>query len=117
VTSLSALTRGVLAGADADAHKTRGRPLPLHPSEFRIIVCECARTGKTTDSIQNYNKRVNGKRECLLVVTARFSELQPVLALHFLTTKCHLRTVTIPIDSGNFDVVSARDHSRALRST
>jgi hypothetical protein len=45
------------------------------------------------------------------------SWLQPLLALHFLTTEYHPRTVTVPLDSGNFDVVSARDHSRALRIT
>jgi hypothetical protein len=31
--------------------------------------------------------------------------------------KYHPRTVTVPLDGGNFDVVSARDHSRALRIT
>jgi hypothetical protein len=43
------------------------------------------------------------------------SWLQPLLALHFLTMEYHPRTGTVPLDSGNFDVVSARDHSRALR--
>jgi hypothetical protein len=51
------------------------------------------------------------------VLIVRLGAFQPLLALHFLTTEYHQRTVTVPLDSGNFDVVSARDHSRALRVT
>jgi len=51
------------------------------------------------------------------VLVVRLGALQPLLALHFLTTEYHLRTVTVPPDRGHFDVVCARDHSRALRIT
>jgi hypothetical protein len=51
------------------------------------------------------------------VLVVRLNTLQPLLALHFLTTEYHPRTVTVPLDSGDFDVVSARDHSRTFRIT
>ena len=51
------------------------------------------------------------------VLVIRLNALQPLLALHFLMTQYHPRTVTVPFDSGHFDVVSARDHGRVLRST
>jgi len=51
------------------------------------------------------------------VLALRICALQPLLALYFLATEYHLRTVAVPIDSGNFDVVSARDHGRVLRIT
>jgi hypothetical protein len=32
-------------------------------------------------------------------------------------TEYHPRAVTVPLDSGDLDIVSARDHGRALRIT
>jgi len=53
VTTISAVTKEVIVGADP--YMTRGRSLPQRPSEFYIVVCEYARSGRITDSIQNYN--------------------------------------------------------------
>ena len=40
---------------------------------------------------------------------------QPFFAFHFLLTKNHPRTGTVPFDDRNLGIVLARDHSRALR--
>ena len=116
MTSLSAFTKGVLAGADA--HTTRGRPLTLHPNELCIVVGEYARPGENHVCIREDNAKGN-----VLVIGSSLP--QPLLAFHFLATEYHPRTateypprtVTAPLDSGDFDIVCARDHSRALGIT
>jgi hypothetical protein len=55
------------------------------------------------------------RKRSALVLGLGPRERQPFLALHFLPTKNHPRTGSVPLDGGNFDIVLARDHSRALR--
>jgi len=55
------------------------------------------------------------RKRSVIVLGLGPRERQPIFALHFLPTKNHPRTGTVPLDGGNLDIVLARDHSRALR--
>ena len=64
--------------ARANAHMTRTRPLPQHPGELCIFVCEYARTGRITVSIQNHKKNRLETQMYSLSGPANFSH-----SLHF----------------------------------
>jgi hypothetical protein len=103
VTKLSTPAKGILAGGDT--HITRCRSLTLHPSKLCIAVCEYARPGQDhVGSRLGITPRRSGN-----VLVIRPGEPQPLFAFHFLMTEHHSRTVTVPIDGGDLDVVPARE--------
>jgi len=72
-------------------------------------VCEHTRPGSVRIRMTETRKR------SALVLSLGSRERQPFFALHFLPTKNHPRTGTVPFDDRNLGIVLARDHSRALR--
>ncbi len=64
-------------------------------------------------SITNHITKGKSRKQDVLVI--RPSGLQPLPTFHFLTTEGHARTVTVPLDGGNLDVVPARHQFCALR--